>query len=46
VVVAPHRRLTAAERDDLVQEGTRLAVFLSDGDPASEVRLADPAGGG
>ena len=46
VVVAPHRRLTAAERDDVMEEGARLVAFLSDGDPASEVRLADPAGDG
>ena len=46
VVVAPHRRLTAAERDDVMEEGARLAVFLFDGDPASEVRLDDPVGDG
>ena len=34
-----HRRLTAAERDDVEQEGARLAAFLADGDPVGGVRL-------
>ena len=39
VDVTAHRRLTAAERDDVEQEGARLAAFLADGDPVGGVRL-------
>jgi len=39
VDVAAHRRLTAAERDDVEQEGARLAAFLADGDPVGGVRV-------
>lgn len=39
VVVTAHRRLTAAERADVDEEGARLAAFLADGEPAGEVRL-------
>ncbi len=40
VDVTVHRPLTAAERDDVLQEGERLAAFLADGEPADGVRLA------
>jgi hypothetical protein len=40
--VTAHRSLTATERDDVVQEATRLAAFLADGDPVSDVRLTGP----
>ena len=40
VDVTVHRRLTAEARDDVEQEGTRLAAFLADGDPVGGVRLA------
>ena len=33
--VTVHRRLTAEARDDVVQEGARLAAFLADGDPGA-----------
>jgi hypothetical protein len=46
VVVTPHRRLTAAERDDVLQEGAGLAAFLADGDPAGEVRLGESVSDG
>lgn len=39
VDVTAHRRLTAAERDDVEREGARLAAFLADGDPVGGVRL-------
>jgi hypothetical protein len=40
VDVTVHRPLTAAERDDVLHEGERLAAFLADGKPADGVRLA------
>ena len=40
VDIAVHRPLTAAERDDVLREGERLAAFLADGEPAGGVRLA------
>ncbi len=40
VDVTVHRPLTAAERDDVLHEGERLAAFLADGEPADGVRLA------
>jgi hypothetical protein len=39
--VTLHRTLTSTERDDVVEEATRLAEFLADGDPVGEVRLTD-----
>ena len=43
VAVTAHRRLTAAERADVEQEGGRLAAFLADGEPVGEVRIAERA---
>ena len=40
VDVTAHRPLTTEERDDVEQEGARLAAFLADGDPVGGVRLA------
>jgi hypothetical protein len=39
VQVTAHRRLLPPERDDVEQEGARLAAFLADGDPVGGVRL-------
>ena len=40
LVVTAHRRLTAAERAEVQDEGARLAAFLGDGAPA-DVRIAE-----
>jgi hypothetical protein len=40
VDVALHRPLPAPEREDVLQEGERLAAFLADGAPTGGVRLA------
>ena len=42
VDVALHRPLTAPEREDVLQEGERLAAFLADGAPTGGARLAAP----
>jgi hypothetical protein len=42
VAVTPLRRLTAAERADVTDEGVRLTTFLSDGSSAREPRTSEP----
>jgi hypothetical protein len=40
--VTPLRRLTAAERADVTDEGVRLTTFLSDGESTREPRTPEP----
>jgi hypothetical protein len=42
VAVTPLRRLTAAERADVTDEGVRLTTFLSDGESTREPRTPEP----
>jgi hypothetical protein len=41
--IEPFRRLTRAERDEVTDEGQRLAAFLTDGEGTRDVRIAAPA---
>lgn len=40
--ITPFRRLTAAEKDDLTDEGVRLLQFVAPGNPAYDVVFGDP----
>ena len=42
VAVTPLRRLTAAGRADVTDEGVRLTTFLSDGGSTREPRTSEP----